>query len=337
MRARNLPLIAAVPLALVTGAAAGAHAASRPHSFAQVRVDPQVRVNPHVRINSHVRVHGHGSFAGWRDPGAAFPVQASDRREEAYRLPAGGGKVVVDDVAGHVRVRGVEGDTVRLVAMQLVHARNAEGVELARQEMPLLLSQHGDTVIAFVDSPFREEDGDLRGPWQDLPYRVLYDFEVEVPRRAAVVLRTVMDGDLELAGTDGPFEVRNVNGSVAVRDVGGAGKVTTVNGDLSVRFRRNPGGPCDFGNVNGDVDVTFQPGLAAEVRFRTLNGEGWSDFPYTLVPVQPQVSESRRDGKFVIKSDWSQGIRIGGGGPQLSFATVNGDVLIRQSTNPTTR
>ena len=34
--------------------------------------------------------------------------------------------------------------------------------------------------------------------------------------------------------------------------------------------------------VNGDVDVTFQPGLSAEVRFHTLNGEGWSDFPFTV-------------------------------------------------------
>ncbi|HXT22038.1 MAG TPA: hypothetical protein VN923_14900, partial [Thermoanaerobaculia bacterium] len=84
--------------------------------------------------------------------------------------------------------------------------------------------------------------------------------------------------------------------------------------------------------VNGDVDVTFQPGLAAEVRFKTLNGEGWSDFPYTLVPLRPQISESRRDGRYVIKSDWSQGIRIGNGGPQLSFSTINGDVLIRRVT-----
>jgi hypothetical protein len=285
------------------------------------------------RSQVRARSHAHGSgWADWRSPGAAFPVRAEDRREQTFRLPAGGGKVVVDDVAGNIAVRAVAGDTVRVVARQLVHGGSQADLDVGRREMPLQLSQHGDTVIAFVDSPFREEDGDLRGPWQDLPYRVLYDFELEVPRGAAVVLRTVLDGDVELVGTDGPFDVRNVNGDVRVRDVGGAGSARTVNGELSVRFSRNPGGDCEFANVNGDVDVTFQAGLAADVRFRTMNGEGWSDFAYTLLPMQVARSEDRRDGRYVVKSDWSQGIRIGAGGPQLSFGTVNGDVLIRKST-----
>jgi DUF4097 and DUF4098 domain-containing protein YvlB len=196
--------------------------------------------------------------------------------------------------------------------------------------MGLDLSQHGDTVIAFVDCPFRDGD-DLRMT-DDLPYRVVWDFDVEVPPGVAVVLRTVIDGDVELAGTDGSFEVRNVNGNVKVRDVAGAGSAKTVNGDLDVAFRQNPPGDCDFGNVNGDVDVTFQPGLGADVRFKTLNGEGWSDFPFSTLPIEQKVASDHRNGRFVVKGEWSQGIRIGAGGSQLSFATINGDVLIRRAT-----
>jgi hypothetical protein len=311
----RLALTAAATAVLVAGAAAATmRAAGHP--------------GPHPRP----RVHVHSSSAGWRSPGSEYPAVARDRQERSFQLPAGGGKVVVDNVAGNVRARAVDGDTVRIVAVQVAHATSDANLAVARREMALELSQHGDTVIAYVHSPFRDENGRLQGRWDELPYRVVYDVEVEVPRRAAVELSTVLEGDVELAGTDGAFLVRNVNGDVDVRDVGGAGKALTVNAELAVRFRRNPNGPCEFSNVNGDVDVTFQPGLAAEVRFKTLNGEGWSDFPYTLVPLRPEVSESRRAGRYVIKSDWSQGIRIGEGGPQLSFGTVNGDVLIRKAT-----
>lgn len=313
-RAR-LALAVVTVAALVAVAAAGTtRAAGRP--------------GPHPRP----RINVHPSAAGWRSPGSDYSAIARDRQEQSFQLPAGAGKVVVDNIAGHVRARAVAGDTVRIVALQLAHATSDANLEVARREMSLEISQHGDTVIAYVHSPFRDERGRLQGRWDDLPYRVLYDIEVEVPRRAAVELSTVLEGNVELAGTDGSFLVRNVNGDTSVRDVGGAGKALTVNGELAVRFRSNPGGPCEFSNVNGDVDVTFQPGLAAEVRFKTMNGEGWSDFPYTLVPLRPEISESRRDGRYVIKSDWSQGIRIGDGGPQLSFGTINGDVLIRKAT-----
>jgi hypothetical protein len=275
--------------------------------------------------------HDWNHSVGWRDPGSVFPLAAQDKKEQSFALPAGQGKVVIDDVAGTVRVRATAGDTVRVVAHQFLHAANAEDLALARSEMALDLSQHGDSVIAFVDCPMRGEDGHLQGNTGDLPYRVVWDFDVEVPRGVAVVLRTVIDGDVELAGTDGSFEVRNVNGDVTVRDVAGAGSARTVNGELKVAFRRNPPGDCDFGNVNGDVDVTFQPGLGADIRFRTLNGDGWSDFAYTALPVEQKVATDRRDGRYVVKGEWSQGLRIGAGGPQLSFGTVNGDVLIRRA------
>lgn len=323
-----------MPLALLAGSAGAA--SPRPRVQVQPRVQvPRIQVRPQVKVQARPRLgrNWHGDWDGWRSPGSRYSATASDRIEQSFQLPAGGGKVVVDDIAGNVTVRAVDGDVVRIVARQLIHATSDANLAVGREEMALQLSQHGDTVIAFVDAPFRDDDGSLQGPWGELPYRVLYDFEVQVPRRAAVDVKTVLEGDVELHGTDGPFEVRNVNGDVLVRDVGGAGNAKTVNGELAVSFRKNPGDDCEFSNVNGDVDVTFRSGLAADVRFRTMNGEGWSDFPYTVVPVQPTVNESRRDGRFVIKSDWAQGIRIGGGGPQLSFATINGDVLIRQSNS----
>jgi hypothetical protein len=145
-----------------------------------------------------------------------------------------------------------------------------------------------------------------------------------------VVLETFLDGDVELHGTEGDFRVKNVNGKVTVTDVAGSGVARTVNGPLRVSFRRNPPRDCEFATVNGDVTVDFQPGLGADVRYRTLNGEAWSDFPFSLQPTRPAAAGERRDGRWVVRSRWSEGIRIGGGGPRLSFETINGDILLRK-------
>ena len=89
-----------------------------------------------------------------------------------------------------------------------------------------------------------------------------------------------------------------------------------------------PTGACDFSTVNGDVDVSLRPGLAADAQVKTMNGEAWSDFPFTTLPAA-EVVRSERGGKTVFRSQ-SAKLRIAGGGPLLSFETLNGDILIRR-------
>jgi hypothetical protein len=296
-------------------------------------VDAQPQPQPHPLAEpGHVHVHAHGrhSSAGWRDDDPSFPSREEDRQERSFTLRGGKGKVVVDDVAGDVDVRAVDGDTVRVSVRRLAHAQTAADLTRARQEMPLELGQRGDVVTAFVEAPFRSPDGGFDFDDGDVPYRVAYDFTVEVPRDAEVELRTVLDGTIRARGLGAAYRVRNVNGSVTMEEIAGSGSATTVNGELHVAFRKNPTHDCDFGNVNGVVDVTFQPGLAADVRYHTLNGEAWSDFPFTLVPAVPQVSEDRARGRYKVRGDWQEGIRIGAGGPSLSFGTINGNIYLRQ-------
>lgn len=272
----------------------------------------------------------------WSDR-ARFPVVETAEREQSWQLPGGAGRVVVDGISGSIRARAVDGDTVTLRVRETVRGRDAAGVARARREVPLLLDRQGDVVTAFVDSPFRRPGGGFHGDWNDVPYRVSHDFELTLPRRAAVVLRTINDGDVELVGSEGGFEVRNVNGSVTLSEVAGSGSARTVNGDVTVRFRRNPDGPCEAATVNGDVTFELLPGLAADVRYATRNGDGWSDFPFELAATPPQPSGDRRNGRYVLRGRWQDGIRIGGGGPLLSLETVNGDVYLESRRVPGAR
>ena len=103
-----------------------------------------------------------------------------------------------------------------------------------------------------------------------------------------------------------------------------------MNGGVTVTFATAPQGTSSFETVNGDIEVTFPPNLAADLQFKTFNGDVYSDFVTTPLPAAPASGE-RRGAKFVYKADRRFGVRVGRGGPEISFDTLNGDIRILQT------
>ena len=60
-----------------------------------------------------------------------------------------------------------------------------------------------------------------------------------------------------------------------------------------------------------------------------FNGKVYTDFDTAHLAGMAPVAE-RRDGKFIYKSDRGVGLRVGLGGPDLHFETLNGDIRILQ-------
>jgi DUF4097 and DUF4098 domain-containing protein YvlB len=162
-----------------------------------------------------------------------------------------------------------------------------------------------------------------------LVYDFTYNFKVRVPRDIYLELKTVNDSHVLVEGTSGDYKISNVNGGIEMREVEGSGSVHTVNGKVTVSFARNPKQATSFKSVNGTLDVTFRGGLNADAKMKTMNGGLYTDFPVTALPVSASVQPERRDGGFVWKSNRMTGVRIGSGGPELSFETLNGNVLIK--------
>jgi hypothetical protein len=81
--------------------------------------------------------------------------------------------------------------------------------------------------------------------------------------------------------------------------------------------------------VNGALDAQFQPGLSADLFFKTFNGQIYSDFDVTPLPV-PAGGAERRNGMFVYRSNRQSSGRAGRGGPELSFETLNGGIRLHQ-------
>ncbi len=247
--------------------------------------------------------------------------------------PGKTGEVVVDNVFGPITVEGYAGKDIVLEAKRIVYARDENRAKRAEEEVKLDITEKGNTVEIYVDGPFRDDEerrsGNIRIR-RDPGYKVYYGFTAKVPFKTDLVLSTVTDGDLEVRGVEGKFDVRNVNGKVRLSDVAGSGDARTVNGGVTVVFKRHPDGACLFKTINGDVEVDFPGEPSADFRVKTMHGEVYSDFDVTYLPKAPPVREERpeKGGKYVYRSEGYFGVRSGKGGPEIKLDTLTGDILI---------
>jgi DUF4097 and DUF4098 domain-containing protein YvlB len=275
------------------------------------------------------------------DDDVKYPVKDSERIQRSLTFTgAGPHRLDIDNVTGSIQVAAYDGATVELTVTRSLAASTQERLDAARKEVTLDVKEEPSLISLYVDGPFRDCDcgGGRRrrnsnnnngSRWRDREYEVRYDFVLRVPRQVGLTLSNVNRGDIKIEGTAGDFEVTNVNGGIEMLDIAGSGRVGTINKDVRVVFRTNPTGPSSFKTLNGDVVVTFQPTLAADLRLKTFNGGMYTDFDTTALPALTPVSE-RKAGKFVYKADRSAGVRVGSGGPELRFETLNGDIRILQ-------
>jgi hypothetical protein len=239
-------------------------------------------------------------------------------------------RIDVENVNGYVRVSGYNGSDIQLVAEKSIKAESVERLETAKREVTLDMSQAGDTLNIYVDGPFRCHCEENRNGIHDRGHRgyhVTYNFELKVPIATFLRLSTVNGGDIRVENTTGDFDLSNVNDGIEMKEVGGSGQVHTVNGKITALFAKNPVGKSSFRTVNGTIETSFRPNLSADVWVKTFNGGAYTDFAVTTLPRTPVESE-RRNGKFVYRSDRLAAMRVGNGGPEFKFETLNGNVRI---------
>jgi DUF4097 and DUF4098 domain-containing protein YvlB len=252
----------------------------------------------------------------------AVALNAAEERTTEHKTFSGVRELVIDNITGFIEVSASNGSSVEMDIEKTFSGDSADRLALAKKEISLNETQEGGLLRLIVDGPFRRYNS-----WHDV-YKFQYDFKVRVPRDVKLELRTVNHSHITVQGTSGDYMVSNVNGPIEMTDVAGSGAVHTVNGKVKVVYAVNPTGATSFKTVNGSLDISFRPGLNADVKMKTMNGGLYTDFDVSAMPVSGDPPENR-NGKFVWRSRRMTGVRIGRGGPELQFETLNGDVMVR--------
>ena len=266
------------------------------------------------------------AFLGLVLAGVAFGAEEKTSERKTF---SGVRELVIDNISGFIEVTATNGSAVEMEIDKTLSGESADRLALAKKEISLSTTQEGGLVRLLVDGPFRchcaENSVGFHGRQV---YEFNYDFKIRVPRDVKLELKTVNNSRITVDGTAGDYKISNVNGPIEMKNVEGSGTVHTVNGGVKVLYARNPTGATSFKTVNGSLDIAFRPGLNADVKMKTMNGGLYTDFDVSALPVAATPAENR-NGKFMWSSRRMTGVRIGHGGPELEFETLNGDVMIK--------
>jgi hypothetical protein len=293
-------------------------------------------VSAAVRLAGTVAVCGLAASMAASAKGSFRDEQTTSRRVEF----SGGGTRTLDarTLSGSIRVTGDGGRDVRVDARTVIEAETDAALRTAQRQVVVDAQGQGATVSVAVrdgDTPTCGEQRAWRTPawWDRRQYDAAVSLTIRAPRDVRVRLCTVNGSEVVVSGIDGDFDVSNVNGTIEMHDLRGSGRASTVNGGIEASFDEAPASESSFKTVNGDISVTMPRSLSADLHLKTFNGGLFTDFDTVALPVTAERVQQRGGDRprYVYRRGGFTNVRVGHGGPVLTFDTLNGDVKIHRA------
>jgi hypothetical protein len=263
---------------------------------------------------------------------------ASEKISKEFTVAGDAGKQVLAlyNIFGSVAVQGYAGDKVLVEVTKTISAADGTLVETGKKEVQLGFIQRNDSIIVYTAGPqdsrpnrqIRTQDHwNENGPH----YKYKLDYTVKVPRQLNVRVSTVNEGKVDIQDVAGTLHAYNVNGAITIKNAKGATIARTVNGNVDASYTSNPAGACSYNTVNGQITAIYPPNTGAEVHFKSFHGELFTDFAQAeLLPVQVSQNKQGEGGGTRYKLSKDTAVRLGKGGTDLRFETLNGNVTIKQ-------
>lgn len=280
-------------------------------------------------------------FAGLVLSCAQSPANAQQYTEhisKEFSLPkaASANVLSVYNITGPISVQGYAGDKVIIEVEETISAKSNEILEQGKKEVKLRFEQVGDTLWAYIASPYDSRPHRYNDPWDErerIEYRYAFAYTIKVPFGMNMNVSTVNNGDVLVKDVAGSLRVRNVNGAINIVNAKGATDARTINGALTVSYLSNPPDASSYYTLNGKLTVIYQPGLSADLEFKSMNGGFYTDFPDAeVLPAKVTLSQEKKSDGTIYKINKNTAVRIGAGGKLLKFETLNGNIYIQKQS-----
>lgn len=251
------------------------------------------------------------------------PVRAQDDTFEWSGPMSSGQTLEVRGIVGTIRTTLASGNQAQVVARKRGESDDFHqvAVEMAEDGNRIIICavygewKHGED-RCHPDHKNRDDPDDRRNRNVDMDVSV--DYEVQLPSGVELDAALV-SGDIEAEGLQSDVSVSTVDGTISVVTTGRAW-ANSVSGDIDIRMGEFGGGDLDFNTVSGDITLWLPSDFTADVEFSSLSGDFESDFEMEI--------RNKRERRWVGSK--VEG-KIGGGGRDLSFHTISGDVELRRT------
>lgn len=248
-----------------------------------------------------------------------------------------GSTLFIYNISGFIKVEGYEGNKVLLEMDKTITADDDKNLETGKKEFKLGFDQKSDSITAYIAEPFDSRPHTNRYYYDDrddIEYGFNVDFTLKVPFGMSLHISTVNNGIIMINNVNGTLHVNNVNEEISIKNAKGTTYAHTVNGDVSVSYLSNPPDESSYYTINGNIHVSYQPGFSADLQFKSMHGDLFTDFPDAeLLPASAtKVQEKHGGGGQVYKLNTITAVRFGKGGKTFKFETLNGDVYIKKQS-----
>jgi len=185
--------------------------------------------------------------------------------------------------------------------------------------------------ISNSSGGFSVEEDNNKVTIKSTPNTNKMDFYITVPSNFSLKLSAVNNGNIFVKGVNGDMEISNTNGSITLENIGGSVIADALNRDIIVTFDSvSKDAPMAFTSLNGNLDVTFPSNFKSDIKARTENGNIYTDFEMNQKSTSDINKSRNSNGIYKVTVDkWVSG-EINGGGPEMLFKTLNGNILIRK-------
>jgi len=232
----------------------------------------------------------------------AAPVMGSTGSQREFRqsyMLASGGRVLIDNPFGDVRIIAWDRDEVRVQAITSASdERRLDDAQIVVYSTADQLSIRTEYAMAAAEDPANVE------------YRIM------VPRTANLDGVRLVNGGLSIRGLQGVVRATSVNGDIRAERLEGTADLSTVNGQVAADFHRvRSTSAISLRSVNGPIVLSIPSGSGAQLVAQNLSGGILTDFG------RREIEERGHRFHAILK----------GGGAEIHLQNVNGGISIHST------